>query len=158
MQGLWNRVHNACGVIGTPMQHEIFEQLQKVRMALLCNKKLKCMRCQWHCMKNMKPGVYNRHNIRPSLTALKGHIYQEHICSRIVLSHHTKLYKFKGAIPNKKCMCMRCHWHRLYVNRQLKSQISLRIRSRLPNGWQLKLKKSPKQFLPKYPLKFPKNA
>jgi hypothetical protein len=112
---------------------------------MVCKKNLKCMRCQWHPVHGAYGVIdtackiwhrmHDRQTIRTALAVFKGSIYQKHICSRIVLPQPLKKYINLKGLPNKKCLWLRCHWHRIYDFCVRKSIISRLIRSRIQKGF-----------------------
>jgi hypothetical protein len=104
-----------------------------------------CMRCHWHRI-NGACGVidtackiwhrlHDRRTIRTALAAFKRNIYQKHIHVPELSYPTIKKYINLKGLPNKKCSCMRCHWHRMHDFRVRKSIISRRIRSRIQKGF-----------------------
>jgi hypothetical protein len=77
--------------------------------------------------------MHGRRMIRTALAAFKGNIYQKHV-PELSYPTSTKYINLEG-LPNKKILCMWCHWHRMHDFFVRKSIISCRIRSRIQKGF-----------------------
>jgi hypothetical protein len=78
--------------------------------------------------------MHDRRTIRTALAAFKGNICHKTYMFPNRPSPPLKKYLNLKGLPNKKCSCMKCHWHRMHDYCVRKSIISRRTLSRIQKG------------------------
>jgi hypothetical protein len=93
------------------------------------------MLCYWHRMQNMTPACTIDERFKRPWQPLKGISIKKIYVPELSYPTPKKYTIFLKGLPNKKCSCMRCHWHRMHDFYVRKSIISRRIWSRIQKGF-----------------------
>jgi hypothetical protein len=117
----WSRMHGAFGVIDT--------RCMKIR----CKTALLCKKIKNACGVFDNACTIDERFERP-WQPLKGISIKNIYVPGFSYPTFKKYINLKG-LPNKKMLCMRCHWHRMHEFCVRKSIISRRIRSRIKKGF-----------------------